>query len=43
VRRLREQGQMVVCTLPGHDHEAQEYDCDRELIDVDGSWVLRAL
>ncbi|MDP1691294.1 MAG: ATP phosphoribosyltransferase regulatory subunit [Burkholderiaceae bacterium] len=43
VRRLREQGQMVVCTLPGHEHEAQEYDCDRELIEVDGRWVLRAL
>jgi len=43
VRRLREQGQMVVCTLPGHEHEAQEYDCDRELIEVDGQWVLRAL
>ncbi|MES2959440.1 MAG: ATP phosphoribosyltransferase regulatory subunit [Pseudomonadota bacterium] len=43
VRRLREQGQTVVCTLPGHEHEAQEYDCDRELIEVDGRWVLRAL
>ena len=43
VRRLREQGHMVVCTLPGHEHEAQEYDCDRELIEVDGRWVLRAL
>ena len=43
VRRLREQGQMVVCTLPGHEHEAQEYECDRELVEVDGRWVLRAL
>ena len=43
VRRLREQGQMVVCTLPGHEHEAQEYDCDRELVEVAGHWVLRAL
>jgi ATP phosphoribosyltransferase regulatory subunit len=43
VRRLREQGEIVVCTLPGHEHEAQEYDCDRELIEVDGRWVLRAL
>jgi ATP phosphoribosyltransferase regulatory subunit len=43
VRRLREQGHMVVCTLPGHEHEAREYDCDRELVEVDGHWVLRAL
>lgn len=43
VRSLREQGHTVVCTLPGHEHEAQEYDCDRELVEVDGRWVLRAL
>ena len=43
VRQLREQGHVVVCTLPGHEHEAQEYDCDRELVEVDGRWVQRAL
>jgi len=32
-----------VCTLPGHEHEAQEFDCDRELVQIDGQWVLRAL
>ena len=41
--RLREQGQIVVCTLPGHEHEAQEYECDRELIQAQGQWVLRAI
>ncbi len=43
IRRLREQGECVVCALPGHDHEGQEYDCDRELVAVDGQWVLRSL
>jgi ATP phosphoribosyltransferase regulatory subunit len=43
VRRLRDEGQIVACVLPGHEHEAQEYDCDRELIEVGGRWVLRAL
>lgn len=43
VRRLRKQGHIVVCTLPGHEHEAQEYACDRELIQAQGQWVLRAL
>lgn len=43
VRRLREQGETVVCMLPGHDHEGQEFDCDRELVAVDGHWVVRAL
>jgi ATP phosphoribosyltransferase regulatory subunit len=43
VRRLREQGDTVVCILPGHEHEGEEFDCDRELVAVDGRWVLRAL
>ena len=43
VRRLRAEGHAVVCMLPGHEHEGQEYDCDRELVAVDGRWVLRAL
>jgi ATP phosphoribosyltransferase regulatory subunit len=43
VRRLRAEGHTVVCTLPGHEQEAQEYECDRELVDVGGRWVLRAL
>ena len=43
IRSLREQGDTVVCILPGHEHEGQEFDCDRELIAVDGRWVLRAL
>jgi ATP phosphoribosyltransferase regulatory subunit len=33
----------VVCSLPGHGHEGEEFDCDRELILIDGQWVLRAL
>jgi ATP phosphoribosyltransferase regulatory subunit len=43
VRRLRDEGHTVVCTLPGHEQETQEYDCDRELVDVGGRWVVRAL
>ncbi len=43
VRRLRAEGHTVVCALPGHEQETQEYDCDRELIDVAGRWVLHAL
>jgi ATP phosphoribosyltransferase regulatory subunit len=43
IRSLREQGDTVVCILPGHEHEGEEFDCDRELIAVDGRWVLRAL
>ena len=43
VRGLREQGESVVCVLPGHEHEGQEFECDRELVEVAGQWVVRAL
>ena len=43
VRRLREQGETVVCILPGHEHEGQEFDCDRELVAAGDQWVVRAL
>jgi ATP phosphoribosyltransferase regulatory subunit len=43
VRQLREQGETVVRVLPGHEHEAQEYDCDRELVRVGSEWTVRAL
>jgi ATP phosphoribosyltransferase regulatory subunit len=43
VRRLRAEGHSVVCALPGHEQETQEYDCDRELVEVGGRWVVRAL
>ncbi len=43
VRRLRDSGQTVLAMLPGHEFEAQAFACDRELMLVDGMWVLRAL
>lgn len=43
VRALRSRGETVVCILPGHEHEAQEFACDRELVQVAGQWVLQAL
>lgn len=43
VRALREQGETVVCVLPGHEHEADEFDCDRELVREHTQWVVRSL
>ncbi len=43
IRRLRAKGETVVCVLPGHDSESQEFDCDRELTHAAGQWVVRAL
>lgn len=42
IRRLREQGETVVCVLPGHEHEHDEFNCDRELVSAGGQWVVRA-
>lgn len=42
IRRLRESGETVVCVLPGHEHEHDEFNCDRELASVGGQWLVRA-
>jgi ATP phosphoribosyltransferase regulatory subunit len=43
IRRLRAEGETVVCVLPGHDDEAQEFACDRELVATSGTWRIQAL
>lgn len=43
IRQLRQQGETVVCVLPGHEQETQEFDCDRALSLVDGRWQVCAL
>ncbi len=43
IARLRGQGHTVVCVLPGHESEVDEFDCDRELIRVGDHWVVQTL
>ena len=43
VRRLREAGETVLAVLPAHEPEIQAFCCDRELVEIGGRWVLRAL
>ncbi len=43
IRRLREHGETVVCVLPGHETEGEEFACDRELVARHGQWEVRAL
>lgn len=44
VSRLRAAGQIVVQVLPGHEHEQQEFACDRELVEQGaGRWTVRPL
>lgn len=40
ISELRSRGETVVCVLPGHESEADEFDCDRELASVAGKWTV---
>ena len=40
---LRSRGETVVCVLPGHESEVDEFHCDRELIEAGGQWLVQAL
>jgi len=41
IARLRAGGETVACVLPGHEHEVNEFDCDRELVLTGGDWVVQ--
>ncbi len=43
IAKLRAKGDTVVCVLPGHEHELNEFDCDRELVCTNGHWTIAAL
>lgn len=43
VADLRRQGETVVCVLPGHESEIDEFHCDRVLVEVAGQWVVQAI
>ena len=43
IASLRAQGETVVCVLPGHESEVDEFQCDRELRQVNGQWVLNVI
>ena len=43
IARLRAKGETVVCVLPGHESEVDEFLCDRELVQRDAVWCVIAL
>jgi len=43
IAALRAQGHTVVCLLPGHESEVDEFHCDRELTQHQGEWTVRPL
>ena len=40
IAQARAAGETVVCVLPGHEHEADEFLFDRVLTERDGRWVV---
>jgi ATP phosphoribosyltransferase regulatory subunit len=43
IAQLRKSGETVVCVLPGHGSEIDEFHCDRELVEQAGQWSVRAI
>ena len=43
IAQLRAQGHTVVCMLPGHESEVDEFECDRELVHTPGGWTVQPL
>ena len=43
ISELRGRGETVVCVLPGHESEVDEFRCDRELLLEAGEWTVRAI
>jgi ATP phosphoribosyltransferase regulatory subunit len=43
ISSLRSRGETVVCVLPGHESEVEEFQCDRELALAAGQWVVKAI
>ena len=40
---LRQTGETVVCVLPGHGSEIEEFHCDRELVERAGQWSVQVI
>ncbi|RZJ57474.1 MAG: ATP phosphoribosyltransferase regulatory subunit [Acidovorax sp.] len=43
IAQLRRAGETVVCVLPGHESEVDEFHCDRELVQIADRWVVQAV
>ena len=43
IAALRAQGETVVCMLPGHESEIDEFHCDRTLVQRAGQWCVEGV
>ncbi|MEN3363751.1 MAG: phosphoribosyltransferase regulatory subunit [Burkholderiales bacterium] len=43
IAELRRAGEVVIQSLPGHENDQDEFDCDRALVFENGNWILKNL
>ena len=43
IASLGAQGEIVIQNLPGHEHDQQEFDCDREIVADGGKFIIKSL
>jgi ATP phosphoribosyltransferase regulatory subunit len=43
IAELRKSGEVVIQSLPGHDNEQDEFECDRALVLENSNWILKNL
>jgi ATP phosphoribosyltransferase regulatory subunit len=43
IAELRKTGEVVIQSLPGHDDDQDEFECDRVLVLEDSNWILKNL
>jgi ATP phosphoribosyltransferase regulatory subunit len=42
ITELRNNGEVVIQTLPGHENDHDEFDCDRAVVFENGNWILKS-
>ena len=43
IAELRKAGEVVIQSMPGHDNDQDEFECDRVLVLEDSNWILKNL
>jgi ATP phosphoribosyltransferase regulatory subunit len=43
IAQLRKEGEIVIQSLPGHENDQDEFECDRALVLEDSNWILKTL
>ncbi len=43
ITELRKAGEIVIQSLPGHENDQDEFDCDQVVVFENGNWILKKL